>query len=299
MTAPTHAAFGILWAALVSAGNPATFAAALGALLPDIDHPQSSIGRLFWFISHPINNRLGHRALVHSFVLWTPLLIVGIALDSTIIKWLALGAYSHILIDSYNVSGVKAFLPFTDRQVVCFKRDWRLITGSTHEIVAFIIIVSMIFIMNHTYTIGGPRKLINMLARSPKIMGEEYQRAGLKVCHVKGKFRWADGRIDHVKWLVIGSEGLDLVFWDNERIIRKRHGAFMRATLVQSDKDWPVVQVQGFCTTDQDSFWFDGKRWMHAKAGLSIFGTLKSVDVSIPIIKTADDPLAKFLKEPQ
>jgi inner membrane protein len=57
--------------------------AAIASLLPDIDLPPARMGRLFWFVSVPLERRFGHRTLTHSAVmllavaaLAAPLLIV-------------------------------------------------------------------------------------------------------------------------------------------------------------------------------------------------------------------------------
>ncbi len=285
MTAPTHAAFGVLWAAIAGTSQLNAIACALGALLPDIDHPQSSIGRIFFFLSHPINTRFGHRGLIHGFVLWLPLLVVAAIAGSTTIQWIILGAISHILIDASNSSGVRALTPFTDRTLVCFKRDWRIKTGSVQEIFVFITIFGLISLMNYSYTLGGPRKLINLLARSPKITLQEYTRAGLKYCQVKGSFRWANGSIEDVLWPVVGLEGSSLVYWNGEILVKKKHGKFIRSALKQEDREWPIVKVSGFCTVETLSFWFDGKKWHLAEPGDLVFGSIKAVSGKSPKIK--------------
>lgn len=38
-------------------------------------------------------------------------------------------------------------------------------------------------------------------------MLEEYRNKGLTKCRVKGKLRWANGKIEQGEWLIIGSEG--------------------------------------------------------------------------------------------
>ena len=43
--------------------------AAFFALLPDIDSQASALGRLFPFISRPLEQRFGHRQLTHSLLL--------------------------------------------------------------------------------------------------------------------------------------------------------------------------------------------------------------------------------------
>ena len=75
MTLPTHVAF----ASVLYLGGVTLFGyrpdgisellAALASGLPDIDLPPSKIGRLFWFISAPLERRFGHRTLTHSLVM--------------------------------------------------------------------------------------------------------------------------------------------------------------------------------------------------------------------------------------
>jgi inner membrane protein len=45
--------------------------------LPDIDLPPARIGRLFWFVSVPLERRFGHRTLTHSAVML--LAVAGLA----------------------------------------------------------------------------------------------------------------------------------------------------------------------------------------------------------------------------
>ena len=49
--------------------------AAVASVLPDIDLPTAKIGRLFWFVSVPLERRFGHRTLTHSALM---LLAVGL-----------------------------------------------------------------------------------------------------------------------------------------------------------------------------------------------------------------------------
>jgi len=60
------------WAAphlgLPSLGPRSVGLAIVGALLPDIDHPSSWIGRWLRLISHPLAATFGHRGFTHSMV---------------------------------------------------------------------------------------------------------------------------------------------------------------------------------------------------------------------------------------
>ena len=72
MTLGTHVAF----ASVLYLGGATLFGyrpdwigwllAAAASLLPDADLPPSKIGRLFWFLSVPLERRFGHRTLTHS-----------------------------------------------------------------------------------------------------------------------------------------------------------------------------------------------------------------------------------------
>ena len=74
MTLGTHVAF----ASVLYLGGATLFGyppdaigwvlAAVASVLPDLDLPPSKIGRLFWFVSVPLERRFGHRTLTHSLV---------------------------------------------------------------------------------------------------------------------------------------------------------------------------------------------------------------------------------------
>ena len=75
MTLPTPVAF----ASVLDLGGATLFGykpdwiswalAAVASVLPDIDLPPAKIGRLFWFISVPLERWFGHRTLTHSAVM--------------------------------------------------------------------------------------------------------------------------------------------------------------------------------------------------------------------------------------
>ena len=74
--------------------------AAVASLLPDIDLPPARIGRLFGFVSGPLERRFGHRTLTHSALvllavaaLAAPLLAV-----QPLYFWAVVGGYwSHLV----------------------------------------------------------------------------------------------------------------------------------------------------------------------------------------------------------
>jgi membrane-bound metal-dependent hydrolase YbcI (DUF457 family) len=276
MTAPTHTAFAIFIATCVDAPQGSAMACAFGSLFPDIDHPQSAIGRVLFFLSIPINDRFGHRGMVHGFILWVPFLTIAMFAGNATAHWIAIGGISHILIDCFNLSGVRALSPINQKPLVCFKREWRIRVGSLQEIFVFVGIIAAISLVHYSYSIGGPRRLINMLIHSPLITAEEYLRAGTKYCTAKGTFRWPDGRIESVEWPIVGTEGYRLVYWNGSRLINNDYdGEFLRSTLYQTNTEWNVIKVHGICTVTTESFWYDGQRWHHAVAGDSFLVRLR------------------------
>lgn len=126
MMASTHVAFGVaLWTGYSRAiGAPfepeSLMLVGLASLLPDIDHPSSSFGRVVPFISYPFSAIFGHRGITHSI-----LAIVGgiIALwfygyKLWFVAPLVVGYMSHLIGDMFTNSGVLLFWPA--KQKICF-----------------------------------------------------------------------------------------------------------------------------------------------------------------------------------
>lgn len=145
---------------LAAVGVSANFwtlsAISLGAVLPDIDSPASRVGRLFPSVSRYLEKRWGHRTITHS---WFTLLTVSIVFisfallyDQVIFSWLyhpaekqialtqiavalSVGLWSHSILDTFTVQGVKALYPLSNRRCVFpldvqFPQSFRTITGS-------------------------------------------------------------------------------------------------------------------------------------------------------------------------
>ena len=78
MLAPTHTVFGVflsltflsVFGVSLSLHWSIIAVAILGSLAPDIDMPRSTIGRLFPFISNPLERKFGHRTVTHSLLGW-------------------------------------------------------------------------------------------------------------------------------------------------------------------------------------------------------------------------------------
>jgi inner membrane protein len=119
MMAGSHMIAGAaLWAVAAKLGGgapaePAALAAAaMGALLPDIDHPQSWAGRKFRVISVPLSLVVGHRGVTHS-------LLAVLGCIAVLALWrtgdwaapVAVGYLSHLAADGLTPSGVPLLWP--------------------------------------------------------------------------------------------------------------------------------------------------------------------------------------------
>jgi len=87
----------------------------LGSLLPDIDHPDSKVGRKVKIIAFLFE----HRGFFHSIIL--------LAIVNAIFWWYSnitiyliafnIGYVSHILLDAFNHQGIMPFHPFSKKKI--------------------------------------------------------------------------------------------------------------------------------------------------------------------------------------
>ena len=122
MTGKTHIIGGL--AASLALANVTNYepvllvgAGVVGALIPDICHGGSTIGRTLPVVSKLVNMLFGHRSFTHSLLF---LLLVGFALKSFVVNesvgvGLLIGMISHIVLDMATKNGVKLFFPFKVR----------------------------------------------------------------------------------------------------------------------------------------------------------------------------------------
>ncbi|MFJ7406493.1 MULTISPECIES: metal-dependent hydrolase [unclassified Lysinibacillus] len=118
MQGNTHIIGGItasLAFAHISNDNPFVLVGAgiIGALIPDICHGGSKIGRTFPIISKIVNKLFGHRSFTHSllFLFLVAMLLHAIIPYESIIAGLLVGMMSHIVLDMGTKQGVKLFFP--------------------------------------------------------------------------------------------------------------------------------------------------------------------------------------------
>lgn len=106
----------------------------VASALPDIDHTQSLMGKVFYPLARWLNRRYGHRTITHGL----PLLII-LTLFFGIVeniffgtykatKVFALGYWFHIFLDMFTISGVKLMYPFNKDQIYVLigRKDLRI-----------------------------------------------------------------------------------------------------------------------------------------------------------------------------
>lgn len=120
--------FGVLLAGVV-----------LGSLLPDIDEPESYIGKRTLFIADVLKSCFGHRGMLHRFIVPFSLLVVAIFLSlpySLFVFGVFFGYLFHILGDMLTKGGVKGvFYPFgsVERAYGILPKRFRFYTNSSIE----------------------------------------------------------------------------------------------------------------------------------------------------------------------
>ncbi|MCC0728435.1 metal-dependent hydrolase [Clostridioides sp. ZZV14-6045] len=121
------------------------FGSIAGSLLPDIDHPNSSLGSKCKPLSKLLNSRFGHRGFIHSPILLIVsmlvlFLLVGMVNINYQIYYISLivgifiGWISHLLLDFITVSGIPIFYPISNKKFRILK-----LKTSKHDLLVAIV----------------------------------------------------------------------------------------------------------------------------------------------------------------
>ena len=280
MIALTHISFAVATSLMLGATSPMTITlVAVGSLLPDLDHPKSTVGRLLLPISTYLNRTIGHRTLTHSMLLWFPLNMLGLYFFKPLF-YLTLGGISHLVLDCWNVSGVMLFNPFSEKLFVLAGRKYRIRSGSRPELVLIVIFLFVSLTMNHINDLGGVRKIIQTTMASYNMAYENYSNQGLHVSYIQGKLRFPNGYTKSGKWLVIGknSRYMELTILDEKRnkLIKIYEDAeFLKAVLLPTREKWQTLELSVPMELKSGNLFFrPGKSWRKAKPGDTVIGYL-------------------------
>jgi membrane-bound metal-dependent hydrolase YbcI (DUF457 family) len=170
MTAATHCSFAYLISTLAGIPVHPALLCSIFSLFPDIDHPESLIGKIFSRPSRYILKKFGHRTVTHSAyfpagiaLLFSPALFfpaltpfyLGIILSYT----------SHIFIDLFNKSGVKLFYPLSEKEYVALRTlSYRIPVGSIPEyVVLILILIAGVSFTGEPYSFAGSARSVAKL----------------------------------------------------------------------------------------------------------------------------------------
>ena len=93
--------------------------AAIGGLIPDIDHPESFLGYAIQPISTFLMETVGHRTLTHSLLFLFLISVIGAMFHIVLGIGIGIGILSHIVLDllTPNSNGVAFLYPFCKRKI--------------------------------------------------------------------------------------------------------------------------------------------------------------------------------------
>ena len=205
MTAPTHITIGLLSTAAtfstlsvpVHRDLPALGCAILGSLLPDIDTPHSSIGRLLPFVATPIERRWGHRTVTHSFAALMLVAVLTLPLYGhrrACFAAFLIGYTSHLMADCATKSGVPLFYPHPAACVVPASDRYRIRTGSLMgEGIVFLVALGLLAVVMPISRLGGVWRATRYLMATPDAAYTDYMASGSEAL-LRFEGRWRESR---------------------------------------------------------------------------------------------------------
>lgn len=220
MMSSTHAISALLGASLLlgTADPTVLSAAAIAALLPDIDTSRSVVGRLLLPISRAIEKRFPHRTITHSLLASLAIAIASIPVVFLFgrIYYLAinLGYFLGWYFDNFTKEGVCAFFPSNVRLVTPLNYRLRVRVGTVPEYaIALLLLLGFLFFYNIN-TNGGIMRQVNLLMQQPDAAVKMYRESGNNfkiMTEVIGRYRVSNREINKERFQLIYPLGSDLI----------------------------------------------------------------------------------------
>lgn len=129
--------------------------AVAGALLPDIDHPQSWVGRRTRPVSTLVAGVLGHRGITHSAIAVVGLtwLLLHLGYRYAVVAPLIVGYLSHLAADMLTPRGLRLAWPY--------RRTWGVAVCRTGSPAEGLIVMALVGIMAWK-VFGAPMRLAHL-----------------------------------------------------------------------------------------------------------------------------------------
>src|SRR3989339_332125 len=278
MLAPTHSAFGIFLTLILLAFFGIKFSlhwtvlifAALGSIIPDIDHPGSIIGRIFYPISTYLERKFGHRTITHSLIGWLifsvlfffiivisfPLLylynyccgipqsgtfvIFNLSFDIYLFRWssaFSIGYFSHLILDMFNKRGSQLFWPDKSRDVIPKDQKYRSNSGARSEIFIFLFLLFLVFLAL-PISKYGISNTVRWLLGTPGSAIQEFKQSKIH-CYAefKGIFKVAKQKGDELQLSFAGKAQIKaLAITEAYELSRRKSRADLAKLQVEADK---------------------------------------------------------------
>ena len=120
---------------------------AIGSLLPDIDTPESTMGKIMYPIAVIINKIFGHRTVTHDILFIAFLTALSLSIGNIFFIGIMFGVVGHIFLDATTIQGVKfgyIFNTKTKNNFHVLPRFARVRSGSIWSVIlTWIIIISV------------------------------------------------------------------------------------------------------------------------------------------------------------
>ena len=253
MTAPTHIAFGLLTVASsfslfsmsIHRNLPAVACAIIGSLLPDVDSPRSSIGRMMPLASIPIERRWGHRSITHSLLCMLALSVVTLPLlayQSASYAAILLGYMSHLIADCATKSGVPLFYPHPAVCVFPGSARYRVKTGSLMgEGTVLAVVVILLLAFMPISNMGGIWRSFRYLMATPSAAYSDYRGANTETyLNFEGQWRHTRERVRGKALILDARPAWFWIFFDGRVLTCGEHGAILPDKVRVEETDRPV-----------------------------------------------------------
>lgn len=125
---------------------------ALGTIFPDIDEPNSYIGRRLIGISKSFKTLFGHRGMTHSIVGWFGASFILYTIHTSfsfpieLVYWFSIGYLAHLVEDSFSKKGIAWLQPLTKKR---FQSGFKVIYYTTGSLIENLIFVGAVLWLFH------------------------------------------------------------------------------------------------------------------------------------------------------
>ena len=229
---------------------PAVGMAVVGSVLPEVDKPDSLVGRAFP-ASRWIHDRFGHRGITHSLLG----LAIAAALSSPLAffafpYWLAFlfGYFSHLFLDMATLEGIPLFWPKMARCVFPGRDDLRLDQGNPRsekkEFALALFFVALSLVLVPLAPLGPQRAIQRVLGTMEESFGEYRSLAGSYEVFLVGRLQEAlTGQSREGKWPIVALTERGYLVLDEGKIRLVGPGGSLVPLRVALRKGQPITVV--------------------------------------------------------